>query len=316
MSANEINVSVLMVGKDLSGCVTPWFLHLEHQNYPLAQFEWIIVETNPLEETRTLVSSLSKGSPLIVRYIPYQGDSLISAWNLGFREARGNWILCSMPEVLPSGEWIQRHVHMQYVYRGKACIGGALLLHPRLSPKSITPWLLPEDAPPTAEQLTQITPFHFSLYNMSIPRELVIHGGAFNKSFFFQEFAEVELVKRLSHEGCPLYIDDQAVCWFWKGSSYLDMCKYHYRRGYSMGCYLRLFPNDYQVVVNYKLYPSLLVRMANSFLIPYYHRVCLKLVEDSKNFQQMYRRSFRYWRHRGFLDALSKREPQIDIIYS
>lgn len=316
MSTNEIHASVLLVGNNLSWCLSPWFFHLEHQEYPLAQFEWIIVDMNPSEETRKMFFSLSKGSPLIVRYIQHSDDSMIKAWDLGFREARGKWVICSQPEVLPSNNWVQRHVQLQYAYDGQACIGGALLLHPRISSKSITPLLLPEDEPPSLEQVIQVTPLHFSLYNMSLPRELILRGGTFNKSFYFTEFAEVELVRRLSRAGCKLHIDNQALCWLWKGSSYIDMCRYHYRRGYSMGCYLRLFPNDYQVVVNYKLYLSYTIRIINALLIPYYHRFCLKLPEDAKLLQRMYRRSFRYWRYRGFTDAMAKQEPQIDIILS
>lgn len=316
MAEIRIHVSVLLVGSNLSWCLSPWFLHLEQQDYPLAQFEWVIVEINPSEETKKTILSLSRGSPLLVRYIQHSGDSPIQAWELGFRESRGEWVLCSQPEVLPSSNWIQRHVSLQLAYGGKACIGGALLLHPRLPTRSLTPWLLPEDMPPTTQQKIQANHFHFSLYNMSIPREVILQGGVFNKSFYFPEFAEVEMVKRLSRAGCPIHIDEQAVCWLWKGSSYLDMCKYHYRRGYSMGCYLRLFPNDYQLVVNYKLYLPLSSRIINSLLIPYYHRFCLKLVEDSKSLQRFYRRVFRYWRYRGFSDAIAKQEPQIDIIYS
>jgi len=316
MSTNEIQASVLLVGNNLSGCLSPWFFHLEHQDYPLAQFEWIIVDMNPTEETRNIFSSLSKGSPLIARYIQHGNDSVIKAWDVGFHEARGKWILCSQPEVLPSNNWVQRHVQLQYAYEGNACIGGALLPHPRLPSKSLTPWLLPEDEPPSTEQVTQVTPLHFSIYNMSIPKDLILRGGSFNKSFYFVEFAEVELVRRLSRAGCKLHIDNQALCWLWKGNSYIDMCRYHYRRGYSMGCYLRLFPNDYQIVVNYKLYFPYPTRIINALLIPYYHRLCLKLPEDSKLLQRMYRRILRYWRYRGFTDAMAKQEPQIDIIYS
>ncbi len=316
MSENLIDVSVLVVGDDLSWCLTPWFFHLEHQDYPMAHFEWIIVETNSSNETRKMVLSLSKGSPFIVRYVQQSGKSLVNAWNTGFREAQGKWVLCSKPEVLPASNWIQRHVQLQRTYENKACIGGAILVHPRLSPKSLTPLLLPEDSSPPIAQIKKITPYHFSLGNMSLPRNILLQGGVLNKTFYFPEFAETELVKRLSHAGCPLLIDDQAICWFWKGGSYLDMCKYHYRRGYSMGCYLRLLPDEYSIVVNYRLYPPFLERMINSILVPYYHRFCLKLIEDSQSYLWMYRRVFRYWRLRGFSDAMARREPQIDIIYT
>lgn len=316
MLQQEIKVTVLLVGKDLSGCLSPWFLHLEQQDYPLGQLEWLIVEVNPSAGTREMVLSLSRGSPLLVRYIPHHEDVAIKAWDLGFREAKGKWILCSQPEVLPARNWIQRHVQMQEIYNGKACVAGLLLLHPRLPMRSITPWLLPEDSPPPIGEDKKPTPFHFSLFNMSVPRELVLRGGTFNKSFSFPEFAEVELVKRLSYANCHLCMDEQAVCWLWKGYSYPDMCQYHYRRGYSIGCYLRLFPEDYPITIQYKLYPPLVTRMINAFLVPYYHRLCLKLHEDSRAFQRMYRRVFRYWRYRGFLDAMAKREPQIDIIYA
>ncbi|HOV31928.1 MAG TPA: glycosyltransferase [Candidatus Hydrogenedens sp.] len=316
MSINEIHVSIILVGENLSVSISPWFLHLENQDYPLSKVEWIIIEISPSEKTKNIISSLAKGSPLIVRYLEDSNNTLLHAWNLGFHEARGKWILCSSPNVLPISNWIQRHVQLQIAYNGNACVSGVLRSHPRISKKSITPWLLPEDNPPFVKEANNITPFHFSLSNMSVPREAVISTGGLNKSFSFPEFAEVELVKRLSNIGYPLCIDEQAICWFWKGSSYVDACKYHYCRGYSMGCFLRLFPDNYQMVIDYKLHFSIYNRILNSIIIPYYHRICLKLPEDSKTFSTIYRRVFRYWRYRGFSDAIARREPQIDIIPS
>jgi hypothetical protein len=70
------------------------------------------------------------------------------------------------------------------------------------------------------------------------------------------------------------------------------------------------------MIIDYKLHLSIYNRMLNSIIIPYYHRICLKLPEDSKTFSTIYRRVFRYWRYRGFSDAIARREPQIDIIPS
>ncbi len=317
MSVDETYVSVLLVGDNLSYCLSPWLLHLENQDYPLGKVEWIIVERNPSENTRELIATMSQGSPVRVQYIPYEGETLLQAWNLGIREAKGNWVLCSLPDVVPASNWISRHTQLQNAYNGKACIAGALLIHPRLSERSITPWFLPEDSPLHREDKSvEVTPYQFSLFNMSFPRELAMKAGAFNKSFYFPEFAEVELVKRFSREGYPVHVDEQAVCWLWKGSSYLDMCKYHYRRGYSMGCYLRLYPQEYEIIERYRLYKPLMARATDFILVPYYHRLCLKFVEDSRAHQRMYFRVFRYWRYRGFSDAMSKQEPQLDIIYS
>ncbi len=316
MSISDIHISVILAGENLSASISPWFLHLEHQEYPLSKFEWIIVEASPSEKAKSMVSSLAKGSPLNVRYFEDTNNTLLHAWNLGFHEARGKWVLCSSPNMLPVSNWIQRHVQLQTAYEGSACVSGVLRSHPRLPAKSITPWLLSEDTLLPVKERDKITPFHFSLSNMSIPREALIRTGGLNKSFPFPEFAEVELVERLSYAGYPLCVDEQAICWFWKGFSYIDACKYHYRRGYSMGCFLRLFPDNYQVVVDYKLHLSVYSRVLNSIIIPYYHRICLKLPEDSKTFFTIYRRVFRYWRYRGFLDAMARREPQIDIIPS
>ncbi|HOK09496.1 MAG TPA: glycosyltransferase [Candidatus Hydrogenedens sp.] len=308
------DVSVLLVGENLSAYLPTWFIHLELQEFPLSQMEWIIIDVGSTQKVDDQIHSLIKGSPLKVRYIHDSSNSEIEAWNLGFREAEGKWILCSQFDVLPSSNWVQRHVHIQRINNDKACVSGSLIPHPRLSSRSITRWFLPEDVLFPIPKPIKPTPFHFSLANMSFPKEMILHIGGLNKFFSFPDFSEVELAQRLQDADVPLQIDEQALCWIWTGSSYFNICKYHYRRGYSMGCFMRIFPNSYEVIEHYRLYQPLYTRIFNSLVVPYYHQICKKFPEDSRTLNYAYRRVFRYFRHRGFQDAINREEPQIDII--
>ncbi|MCX8063577.1 MAG: glycosyltransferase [Candidatus Hydrogenedentes bacterium] len=314
MSENPV-VSVVTIGSNIIPYLSTWFLHLEQQDYPLGKVEWIIISTKDTPEEIKRVYNLIEGSPLKVKYYFFPNKTTRECWDIALREAVGDLILTSICDVVPSPNWISAHVKTAEEYGGNACIGGIVLPHPKIHPKSITRWFLPEDAPPTlAKSANGNILFSFSIANFSFPRELALSAGGFNKNFVFEEFAEVELAKRLTLRGVKLVVTEDATVWAWKGCSYLDSCKYHYRRGYSMRTYLNLYPEDYSIQWKYKVRWSLPKSVLYFITIPFSHRLCTKLPEDSKNLHRMYVRLFRYWRAKGFLDATLKRPPQDDKI--
>lgn len=316
MAESPIDVSVLMVGSNIIPLLSTWFLHLEQQDYPIGRVECIVLSTKEDPEEIRKIYNLIEGSPLRIRFFSFPEKTTKECWDIALQEATGRLILCSICDVVPSPGWISSHVKAMEENGWNACIGGIVLPHPKLHPKSVTRWFLPEDAPPTASEIGRSDLlFSFSFANLSFPRALAHLVGGLNRHFVFEEFAEVELVKRLTLEGAKLVVNGDAIVWVWKGCSYLDLCKYHYKRGYSMRAYINLHPEDYHIQWKYKLRMSIPRRVFNLITVPYYHRICTKFPEDSKNFHRIYVRLFRYWRARGFLDASLRRPPQVDKIF-
>lgn len=312
MSINTTDASIITVGNNLIPSLPAWFLHLEQQNYPLGKIEWIIITTEDNPDGIKNTHNLIEGSPLRVKFFSFPDKTTRQCWDLALQEAKGDIIICSIPDVVPAPAWISTHIKIIKEYNWKACIGGIVLPHPKLHPKSITRWFLPEDSPPNLAKANETNSiFSVTIANLSFPRELAIRTGGFNKNFILDEFIEVELVKRLTREGAKFIISEDAIVWVWKGSSFIDLCKYHYKRGYSIRTYLNLYPEDYPIQWSFRLFQSFPLRLFYSITIPYYQRICSKFPEDSKNLGRIYMQIFRYWRAKGFSDASQKKEPQL-----
>lgn len=307
-------VSVILVGENLSSYLPTWFLHLEQQDFPYSQFECIIYDTGDAHGNPDRVEALIQGSPLLIRYNRRSNLTPVQAWNEAFREAKGEICICTQIDVIPSPQWISTFVFLQKKYQFQGCIGGVLMYHPRLSPKAITKWFLPEEYVQGSSLSSPSVFQHFHWANLCLPRREVINIGGLNNIFRFAEVADIELLHRMQTRGYPLHVDEQAVCWIWKPISYVQSCVYLYSRGYSWGCFLRLYPQQSHIVDKFKLYVPPYIRWINGMVLPYYHRICSKMPENARLLKRIYTRLFRYWRYRGFQDAISLREPAIGII--
>ncbi len=315
MSKNITDASILTVGSNIIPCLPSWFLYLEQQDYPLGRMEWIIFTTEDNPEGIQKTYSLIEGSPLRVRFFSFPDRTVRQCWDLALQEATGDVIICSIGDVVPAPGWVSGHVNV-IKSKGNACVAGIVLPHPKIHPKSVTRWFLPEEsAPDPSKENDESAIFSVTIANLSFPREFALKLGGFNKNFIFEEFMEVELVKRLILGGAKFHISEDALVWVWRGNSYLDLCKYHYKRGYSIRTYLNLYPEDYHIQWTYKLLRSFPVRLFYSITFPYYHRICTKFPEDSRNLSRIYTRMFRYWRAKGFWDASSNRFPQIEKFF-
>lgn len=76
------------------------FESLCHQdNY---SFEWLIIDDGSGDETNTLISKYLQESPFKIRYIKKTNGGKHSALNIGFKEAKYDWIL-----IVDSDDWLK-----------------------------------------------------------------------------------------------------------------------------------------------------------------------------------------------------------------
>jgi len=100
-----INISVIICTYNRSNSLADTLLCLTKQTYESENWELIVVDNNSNDNTKEIISELSKQLPnLTYKFEPQQGLSY--ARNLGINSAKGEIIAFTDDDVLPEKDWL------------------------------------------------------------------------------------------------------------------------------------------------------------------------------------------------------------------
>jgi len=117
-----INISVIICTYNRANSLADTLLCLTKQSYETENWELIVVDNNSNDNTKGIISELSKQLPnLTYKFEPQQGLSY--ARNLGINSAKGEIIVFTDDDVLPEIDWLVQIQNNMEKYNCDACGG-------------------------------------------------------------------------------------------------------------------------------------------------------------------------------------------------
>ena len=304
----KLDVSVLIYTHDSAETLPTCLAHLEHQTFPAARFEVIILDDGSTDNTPMIVERFASGAPVPTRCLRFSDVSSAKARNQGAREARGRWLIFLDDELLASPQLVERHVRAQETHGGRAGIIGNVVPHPQMMTAAFTRWVMPEES----FEMREDEPLPFLDWrgaNISISKDLLLDAGGLDESFAYPLFDDAELGWRLGKLGVHGYFAPAAYAYIWRQTDFAAERRRHYAKGYALHRLARATQPP-PIFKRYRVERDSLGNRFETFMAPFWARMCMKANKDSPLFMRLYRRVLRYDLYHGFQDARRGRPPR------
>jgi len=203
---------------------------LQQQNYPIDDFEVVIVSDGCTDGTEAYLAQYTK--PLKLQVLTQQNQGPAASRNLGASRAQGDIILFIDDDVVPTPNLIREHlkVHQE---NGEDIIA----LGPMLSPPvaQLSPWshweqeMLMKQYSAMDDGKWEPSARQFYTGNSSLSRQHLIDSGGFDISFRRAE--DVELAYRLELKGLRFIYNPEAIGYHYSIRSFESWSKTPYVYG-------------------------------------------------------------------------------------
>jgi glycosyltransferase involved in cell wall biosynthesis len=107
LKPNQIQISVVVCTFNRAGLLTECLSHLATLDFPVAQFEILVVDNASTDETAAVIAEYIKRFPnIVIRYVYEATPGLSHARNRGLREAAGEYVAFIDDDGLAAPEWL------------------------------------------------------------------------------------------------------------------------------------------------------------------------------------------------------------------
>ena len=188
--------------------------------------EIIVVDDHSSDGTEAIVADFRQRSPIPIRYACAQHRGAAAARNEGIRQSKGELILFTDDDIIPSSDLIAEHIsfHSRYPQRELAVLG-YVAWSPEVRPTPFMRWLGEEGALFHFRGLKreqELAFDHFYTCNVSLKLEFLRANGLFDEEFEAAGWEDTELGYRLSKSGLRLLYNPSALAYHYRHLSFAD----------------------------------------------------------------------------------------------
>ena len=231
---SNIDISVIMVVHNQAESLPLCLTHLEHQTFPSARFEVIIVDDASDDTTYEVLKRHAEGAPMRIQALHQDDGGASVARNIAVESAEGYWLLFLDQDVLAGPHLLERHIDAQERLGSQTAVVGTIHRHPHLRREALSAWLMPGQpyiAPPEKKPLSFLD---WNKANLSMPRRFFHEFGGFDTTARFSCFDDAELAWRFIGHGVQAFSEHGATSYVWKEST-LQARRFHaYSQGYAL----------------------------------------------------------------------------------
>jgi len=191
--------------------------------------EILVSDDGSTDKTPFVVSQIANASPVPIRYFRQQHRGAGSARNLAIREARGDLLLFTDDDVIPSPTLVEEHSkwHRQ---NPDPCVAvlGSVPWHPAVHPTPFMNWLIMGGPMLNLRECSKRRELGFEFFatgNLSLKAKFLREHGTFDEDFRAYGYEDYELGYRLASKGLRLLYNPNAVGYHHKFVSFADVCR-------------------------------------------------------------------------------------------
>jgi GT2 family glycosyltransferase len=191
--------------------------------------EIFVVDDGSSDGTESALAQGNEGSPVPIRYFRQEQRGAAAARNIAIKEARGDLLLFTDDDVVPSPTLVEEHAkwHRRNPDPGVAVLG-YITWHPEVHPTPFMNWLIWAGPLLNLRECARRKELGFEFFytgNLSLKTEFLRKNGIFDEDFRSYGCEDLELGYRLTKKGLRLIYNAQAVGYHYKHMSFADACR-------------------------------------------------------------------------------------------
>ncbi len=303
------SLSVILVTRNRASLLTMALAHLEQQSYPAARFEILLVDAGSTDATPEVVQRYAAGAPVRIRTMRQESSNATLARNSALNAAKGQWVLFLDDDLLAGPRLVENHIAAQERAGGECAVVGQIDQHPQADAKAF----LGERELGRRRTFLKNQPLRFldwRIWNLSLPRSLLLDAGGFDEGFLVAGLDDIELANRLEQRGLRGIYCEEACAYLWMPLNLEEQRRRYYAEGHTLPRVLEKTQSD--IVRNRYLRPLRWGTPAPELLLlPLYRRACMTLASNTRPFGFMCRRILLHALRDGYRDAMRGIPPRL-----
>lgn len=202
---------------------------LASMDFPLENYELLLSDSGSKDDTADLIKKLSIPN---LRFIVGENTGRSGARNRGIKEARGEYVLFTDADIIPSKDLLTQHDKYHQKYDNCAVVGCEVRIdtldeYEKVKGKRENFRTLHPDH---REKLSWL---YFLTGNASAKKKTLIEAGMFDEDFTGYGHEDLELGYRLEKMGVKIYYNKDAVNYHWHPVEFEEECGRRFLAGIS-----------------------------------------------------------------------------------
>lgn len=195
---------------------------LAKQTLPAEQYELLLCDSGSTDGTLELVTELAIPNLRHIRPAENRGRS--GARNAGIREARGELVLFTDADILPSPDLLEQHLRLHRARPHSAVVGLEVQVDTVAEYEAVRDNPYDKGRHMHGRSDKQMSWLFFLTGNASAPRQGLLDVGLFDENFTVYGHEDLELGYRLQKAGYPILYNAAAINYHWHPVSFEEKC--------------------------------------------------------------------------------------------
>ena len=227
-------VSALLVTRNEQAYVEQALLSLINQTYPKNKYEIVVIDGKSTDNTLQTVTSLIKQyktSDFDIRIISNPKRILAAGWNLGIKDAKGDYVVRIDAHAVASPNFIEKSVETMMAAQDAVCVGGKLTTKSLDGDENVVSMVLssPFGVGNSSFRVSDTAGYADTAVYGLYKKEIFYQVGFFNEQYVRNQ--DIELHSRIKTAGGKFYFNPEISSVYYSRTTIKKMIKQAFGNG-------------------------------------------------------------------------------------